>query len=301
MTLRQTDNIFDAQASRVETSTTSGVGWRFSLLAFALYLGSAALSLLVSNTVSGVATMWFANAVLIGLIWRNRGRGLLMAMAGSVLASVIIKTAAGGSPFVALALSAVNLLEIALALWLIDRVNCGRRGTYAEVPVILLGGIVAPLASALAAAFILHPYPETGISDFWPLWWTWWTGSALGAIIALPIVLTARRCAIRDAFTGRRAIEFALIAPPSLAFAAYLAAENEFPLVMVSVVLMLAATRLNRFATALLSAVCATLVLTIISHDWHIADDVDGIMRHLPVLVPAWIAMAAPYFVALLR
>ncbi|MDD3445527.1 MAG: EAL domain-containing protein, partial [Zavarzinia sp.] len=127
------------------------------------------------------------------------------------------------------------------------------------------------------------------------------TGSALGAIIALPIVMTARRCAIRDAFTGRRAIEFALIAPPSLAFAAYLATENEFPLVMVSVVLMLAATRLNRFATALLSAVCATLVLTIISHDWHIADDVDGIMRHLPVLVPAWIAMAAPYFVALLR
>lgn len=267
---------------------------RTAVGAFGLYAVLAVAGILLSRLTGDTPAVWPANAVLIALMFRERDFNVAALLCG-VAAGGFATALAFGTPLAAAgALTAADVLEISVAVWLLDRLPFDREAAMIELPVLGVAGILAPFVAALGAG--LCGFGHDGAGDFWSVFWGWWSGSALGAVIAMPIVFATNVRAILRTFGGRRGLEFAIVASTCLILAFYLSTVSRAPMALICIVLMLAAIRLDRFAMAILSAACATLVLMVMgAADVAAAERIDGVPRNLPV----WLALVAPFLVSL--
>ncbi|MCF4164062.1 EAL domain-containing protein [Zavarzinia compransoris] len=274
-------------AERRNDATRTVVG------AFGLYAVLAVAGILLTRLTGHAPTVWPANAVLIALMFRDRDLNVAALLFGAAVGGFATALAFGAPPTAAGALTAADILEISVAAWLIDRLPFDRGAAMIELPVLAVAGIAAPFVAALGAG--LCGFGHDGAGGFWTVFWGWWSGSALGAVIVMPIVFAADAKAIARTFGGRRGLEFGIVASTCLILSFYLSTVSQAPMVLICVVLMLAAVRLDRFAMAILSAACAILVLMAMGFADPDADGGDGPSRNLPV----WLALVAPFFVAL--
>jgi diguanylate cyclase (GGDEF)-like protein len=166
---------------------------RLLLVGLAYYAG-AWLGVTQTITPEGIAIIWPPNALLLSafLLFPYSHWPLL------AVAALLAECAADVPAFplwAALGFAMVNLLECALAAWLIRRTASGRfdfdslkRGA----TFLLYGPFLASALAALlgAGVYLLLGRTETG---YWALWRLWWFGDALGLLLLTPLIVVLWR------------------------------------------------------------------------------------------------------------
>ncbi len=241
------------------------LAWQVMLVGGVYFLAAAA-GILLSRQPQGISSIWLANALALGWFLR-RGTGAwplhFVAIFASGLAANILF---GHPPTISVVLTAANLFELGLALGLL-RLWTGPLGpdtltvaSYLKLQAV--AAAIAPAVAGVAAAVIVNVINGWAISD---LWWLWWSGSAIGAVTILPIVMTADRRALQGIAGGKSAAAFIGFALLSVGFAYAALTMIAHPFVVVGMPLVLAALWTTPFATALNLLACMAVV-TVAAH-----------------------------------
>ncbi len=158
-----------------------------------LYIVSARASAALSLRETGVAAIWYANAIAIAFLLQAPApmrRWLWTTLAASLWLSNYLWN---GKPSLALVFVAPNLAEIASAVWLLRRAGLQQadlRSLRQMLALLLGGGVGAVLVGASVAALLLH---AIGWPDWRGIWLSWFEGSAIGACSTLPLALLLLR------------------------------------------------------------------------------------------------------------
>ncbi|TDP45961.1 EAL domain-containing protein [Zavarzinia compransoris] len=274
------------------------LAWRPLLFASGIYGLLAVAGILLSHQPGSTAVFWPANAAVVGLALRQAAPRPSLALLLAVGATAFAANAAMGTGIaLALGFAGCNAFEIALALALIARLPPSGDPNLGEIPALAITAVVAPMVSGIAAAGLMSVLAAPG---FWHHWWVWWTASALGAVIVLPIAFTWGTALLPEQRRWPRLAELALIGGGTLAFSWQIATSSAAPFLLLSLALLLAATRLTRLAGALLSAAC-TLVVLLVKGSGHLsAAGAGGEWMLVQLQLPAIVSLALPFIVALL-
>ena len=158
-----------------------------------LYIGSAQASAALSLRETGVAAIWYANAIAVAFLLQappRMQRWLWATLAASVWLSNFLWN---GKPSVAFVFTVPNLAEMASAVWLLQRAglrHADLRSLRQMLALLLCGGVLAVLLGASVAALLLH---AIGWPDWRGIWLSWFEGSAIGACSTLPLALLLLR------------------------------------------------------------------------------------------------------------
>lgn len=196
-----------ADASRPADGLRDGVALA---LGYALL---AALAIAMARQPGSVATVWFANALGIGVIasaaaYRHR------LLAAVVVGNLAANLGAGDTLALSLQFALANSAEVALGAWLlrrfanVDRFAMSPRGYALAVG---FGAFLPQLLGATLGAAVLQ---WQGFGRFERVWPDWYVGSALGAVLVLPPVLLWRQLGWRaglQQLAGLPAAAFALL------------------------------------------------------------------------------------------
>jgi PAS domain S-box-containing protein len=171
-------------------ATRTGLGWLalVALLVFLTAWGGIALT----RETGRIATIWFANAVLLAAVLRTAPGSRLALYGAGFLANLAANVGSGDGPLTAAALALLNSGEVALAAVLLRRLvpdlDLARPRGLAIFCLVALGP--APAASALLAASYLALVQD---ASFFQTLITWYPADALGLVIFTPLLLAARR------------------------------------------------------------------------------------------------------------
>src|SRR5574343_76341 len=154
-----------------------------------VYLLLAGLAIWLSKQPGSIAMLWYANAAMVPLLARQPWRAwppLLLAVCGACMAA----NGAFGTPWVpSLGLTLANLIEVALAAWLVQRwvhPQQALRDPGLLLRFIALPGLLAPLASCwVGAAVIATAFG----APFGTVWAAWVTSAVTGAVTLAPLAL----------------------------------------------------------------------------------------------------------------
>jgi len=174
------------------------------VLSFAMLALCSWLGIVLSHQSEGVATIWFSNGILFGLvITRPRRQWMGYFLAG--LAADTIADVGYGDPFrVAIGVSAANSVEVVLSCLILTRLFGAPLNLSKRRPLIgfLLVSVVgaAALTSALGASWTLIFYPGVG---WLQMWRTWYLGDMLGMALLAPLVFMLQRPGFFASLRGR--------------------------------------------------------------------------------------------------
>lgn len=158
-----------------------------------LYIVSAHASAALSLRETGVAAIWYANAIAIAFLLQAPAamrRWLWATLAVSVWVSNFLWNRERSVAFV---FTVPNLAEMASAVWLLQRAglrHADLRSPGLMLVLLLHGGVVAVLIGASVAALLLH---LIGWPEWRGIWLSWFEGSAIGACSVLPLALLLLR------------------------------------------------------------------------------------------------------------
>jgi signal transduction histidine kinase len=235
------------------------------LLLGAVYLLLALLSIYLSRQPGSIATIWYANAVAVAFLLHAPSArvtaGLWLAVA---LACLVANLAWDRDTLLAWLLVLPNLLEIAVATWLLRRAGLARanlRSPWALVRLLFLGGLVPQVLGATVGAWLLHS--QRGYQPD-HTWLVWFEGSALGSLSLLGLAclclqLTASQ--LRAALLDWR---FLALLPLSLAVTLWAMGSTAFAFTFLLLPLLLAAMVLDMVALCMLTltlSVCVAAAL----------------------------------------
>ena len=214
----------------------------------------AGISFALSSDDSSI--IWVANAIAIGLLLRTPVNLWPLAMGAVLVAGSLAAIVSGIPVATSVVLTGFDVVEIIVAALLIRR-WCGPNvhldsNIFTYLRVLGVAAVLAPaISTGLAASIFFVSGFEVPL--FSPV--AWFVSSAIGAIILLPVMLSADKRMARAAWTGRPAIEFLLITALIIGVT-YLALRTlDHPFVVVALGMVLASTRLVPLATATLSAI----------------------------------------------
>lgn len=158
-----------------------------SLLAGAVFL-TAWAGIMLTAQETGIATIWLANAVVLAALFRARRQRWGMILAVGFGANLLADLFAEREVWQSLALSAINVVEIALAAVIVragatERIDLTKVATLVRF---LVAVFVAPLLAALlASAFFADsgtPVPSATI------FLHWFSADCLGLLILVPLL-----------------------------------------------------------------------------------------------------------------
>jgi diguanylate cyclase (GGDEF)-like protein/PAS domain S-box-containing protein len=267
---------------------------------FVAYFAAALFGIELVRWPDHLGTLWIANAVGVSFLVRRDGREWPACFAAIFLASLSANLVGGYGVAGGLGFTAANLVECAVAAFLL-RAWLGRDivldvGLTTYVRVLAVAALAAPAIAALVAGLVGWLAFEV---PFQTAWWFWLRGSALGAIVVLPVALSATPGALRRTFGPERR-EFVVLGLASAAIMAAAIAFIRYPFVLFSLPLAVAAFRTNPFATALISMVSVATVVVLRLLGWVHEPPADGTMLEIPVALYAGLAIVMPFFVSLL-
>lgn len=242
---------------------------RLSLVTLVLLMllghGSAALvSIALSREPGSVANVWYANALAVVVLAHQAPRRwpLLLACAG--LANVAANRWWGDDWSMIGLLLLPNLLEMALAAWLLHRGRLTRgplRAPAVLLRVLLHGAVLPQLAAAVLVALLLG---WRGVPDAWLVGLTWLEGSAIGAVSVLPFGLAIAPRPWRALAAILADLRAMLMLPLAVGLTLLCLATMPYPFVYVLLPLMAAAMLLEAAAVALLTlAVSLTIAMAL--------------------------------------
>ena len=157
------------------------------VLTAAAYVVVAWCGIELSASPHGLAPIWLANAVLLGVLLRSapaRAGALLVA---GCLANIAANLLGGSAPLLALGFAALNTGEVAAVMLLLGRARAGFDLEDARHLLRFSGvaGVAVPACSGLFGALIV----SAGTAFSWSAWFNWSATSALGLLIGTPMVV----------------------------------------------------------------------------------------------------------------
>lgn len=237
------------------TSVWAGRATRIAMTVGLVYLLSALAGIAVARFPGGFAAIWIANALALTVLLRNGRRVWPAALLAVAIAGMAANLAFGVPVATAAGLTAANVIEILIAALIIRRWYGPDFGFVADIGaflrVELVAAVFAPAIGALIGAATMLFVDGNGFAS---ALWALWSGSAIGALVVLPVTLSASAVRARSAIRDRKALEFGAIALAVASIAILATLYLAHPLVIVTLALSAAAMRLNPFATATVSA-----------------------------------------------
>ena len=229
---------------------------RRAALATLVYALAALATLSLERASGGVASIWVANALVLGAALRRpRAAWSLLAAAvpGTVLASLAIGYALGPG----LLSGAINAVEVGLAYAVFRHLRLRADARFTDRGMLAFFGVAvlaAPAVSSTLSASLLQAGRSAPWSDVFV---SWWMADALGMFLVLPLVLTLSRETAHRLLRGPRAAEFWLLALLSVATAVVAVTSLSRSYVVLSLPLLVVALRSGLAGTAL----CNVLVV----------------------------------------
>lgn len=203
-----------AAARAGRTSTAAGL-FAQPLAPMLTVLGVAVLvfaAISTARTADMIAALWAANGLAVA-VWLRSGRGFGYDLAfGGLMAFGILagEFLAGNGPLMSVGFTAINMLEIVLAVILARRFapTLNLATVEGACRFILCTSVVAPAIAGLAGGAFLF---LTRGAPFLPTFQTWWFGHALGLAVIGSFVLSLDMRAVRAMFNPWRAAETVLM------------------------------------------------------------------------------------------
>lgn len=229
-----------------------------------LYFLVSWLSIALTRNVSGASLLWPANAMVAALLLRNPsmrwGRMLVAVMLVGTLVNVLGEHDA---PIGSLVLAAIDVLEIAATLYILKYISplpFPNITFAAALRMLILLGIVIPTLVALPGGIAVQA--TFGI-PFWPAALSWYIAIAVGAILCAPSIYLYSAKAWRRLLAKEvRGWNLALAVGSLLA--TYLSVRfSRFPLITLSVPLILVAFRVGAFGAAVICQAVGLLVVVL--------------------------------------
>jgi diguanylate cyclase len=235
----------------------------FSVAFLALvYFAGAVLGLALARPPFSIAGIWIANALALSIVLRQDLRAWPLSLGAVVLASLAANLTMGTQLDSAFGFAVANLVEVAVAAVLIRRwlgpTSAFVKGLANYGRIQLIAAVAAPAIGATIGASVAY---MTSDAPPWAIGWSWWSGSALGAVVVLPVTLMATGELIRRTFRRPEVTEFLALAALSVLAMGLAVTFLRFPFVLFSVPLAIAAFRINPFATAVIVALSIATVI----------------------------------------
>lgn len=161
------------------------------LLVFA-YLAAAKVSLLFGSVSSSATIFWPPGGIALAALLL----GGINYLPSVLLAASLTALMAGGGPLFALGFSVGNTLETYIGFYLLNRfgkidLSLNRPRDFFQV--ILLGGLIPPVASATLGPLSLLGSESVTPDILLEVMWQWWSANVLGIAFITPIVLVFAR------------------------------------------------------------------------------------------------------------
>lgn len=270
------------------------------LLVFAGYLLLALGAVWLSRQPGSIATLWYANAFTVALLWDQPLRRWAGLLAAAMLADLLANMAFGDRLAQAASFVPPNLLEIVLASALLRVSGAALKmneSPGAFLQFILFGALLPPLVGASLGASILT---WQGLESFERGWLYWVEGAMLGAVSVLPLAVWLRQHSGWEILGDRRRHELLLFGIWVLLGSPLALLLLPFPFVYLSLPLMFAAVRLTFASTALLVALASVSGGLIIALGLLDTPDLEKGWRDLLVYLPLLLALLLALLPALL-
>ena len=250
---------------------------------FALAWGCVALT----RQSCGIASIWFANALLLGVLLRARFRAWPAYVLTGFVTYVAANLVSGNSLAASAAMSACNFVEIGVVAYILRR-RWGSALDLTEsralVEFCLFGGLVGPAVSASITAFGFWWFNNDG---FFGVWRVWFSSDALGTLTLAPLLLEFQRDKLNQLFDPARRCVACLILVVVLAAAVIGFGQVEYDVeFLVFPALLLAAFTLGLTGAVLAAflTVAAAIGLTLSGHGPFVPVDAETAANRIMVL-----------------
>jgi diguanylate cyclase (GGDEF)-like protein/PAS domain S-box-containing protein len=151
---------------------------------------AVSISVALTRVPSGVASLWIANGILVGVLLRTPSPHWPLLFGLGALAQVLPRLALGDAPLVAFGLTAINLAEVALVAVTIRRRVPDIDAPEAMLRVSRLATVTTVLACTLSATAAAALWSAYG-SPFGEIWLTWFCAHLLGMVIVATLAVVA--------------------------------------------------------------------------------------------------------------
>lgn len=286
-----------SQASRPAANERSGDTRPGSVLVAvvvaAAILATTWLATELSRDDAYIAAIWIPNAILAGALIRTGRRAVawVLGMAASAYVAAYLLTGTG--PFLAITLSACNLLEAAILAFGFQRFDARADLTRLKSMAVfsILALAVAPVASGLAAAAArawLAGAPFLAVLE------AWYPANALGLLVVTPLLLSLRRQQMRRMLSDGRWVTAAVVLGLVILATALIFSQTRFPLLfLVGLPLVLASFRLGMAGSAL--AVLGVTVVALVATRYGVGPLmlVEGSQQERILVFQSFVAFAA--------
>jgi diguanylate cyclase len=241
-----------------------GLATESELLVVATYFLAALCSIALTRNASGASLLWPANAITAALLVRTPsvrwGRVLVSLFCAGTLANVL---GAHDAPIGSLAMAAVDVLEVGLTTYLFRgyaRLSFPNITVASGVRMLAFLAIGIPLIAALpggAAVSLTFGVP------FWPSMANWYTAVAAGAVLCAPSIYLYSPKAVQRLLSPEvRTLNLALAA--GCLIVTYCAIRySRFPLIALSIPLLVVAFRVGAFGAALICEAVGLFVVVL--------------------------------------
>ncbi|HEY0342753.1 MAG TPA: MASE1 domain-containing protein, partial [Steroidobacteraceae bacterium] len=235
---------------------------RGEVFVIAVYFAVAMTSILLTRNSAGSSLLWPANAITAAFLVRlpavRWGRVFVGVLCSGVLANVL---GAHDAPLGSLAMASVDLLDVGLTACLFRfyaRLPFPNITVVSGLQLLALVGIAIPAVVALAGAAAVS---LTFGTSFWPDAANWYTATAAGAILCAPSIYLYSSKALQRLVAPEARTWNLLLAIVSLVVTYCAIRYARFPLVVLSIPLIVVAFQVGAFGAALMCELVGLLVV----------------------------------------
>ncbi len=258
------DGAFALQITMSLRKGSGTIGVRGTLL-LCLTIGIASwFGIELTKEAGRIASFWPANGILLAIILLQPLSRWPQLLAAGYIGNVIADLYIGDSVSLALLLSACNSFEVLLAATCIRRDPRASEENLLNFPTLIrlgaYGLLLAPIATALLAATILHLHVGADIAGVFVIWMP---GDALGIALLTPLILQYRRgFKLLPRSISERALTIAMLVLV-IGINLFVFTQSHYHLLfLIPPILMLAAFQSGFYGTTTAVAISGVIALT---------------------------------------
>lgn len=232
----------------------------YSIAIAAIYALNGLVVIDASKHFDGLAAIWSANAILLCAIHGQRQHVAFAGYIAAFAASLFVNWHAGNSALVTLFFSIANIIEVALAIYLLKKFVGTDADHFDAVNLHRFVGIMV-FATAVSASLSTAVLPDAPFKA----WQSWFLSDLLGMLFVVPSLMILRQSIRpRQASDNARNLlaEFALISCLSAIVAGGVFMQNTMPvLFLISIPLLIAVFRCGRTGAVLSMLIVAGIAV----------------------------------------
>lgn len=253
--------------SRTENSDTQLAHLKRVIAVACIFGVLAWLGITLTRETGRIASIWLANGALIAILLSSVRHKWPSYLAAAYGANILANLLSGDGMLVAMTLSAVNTIEVAIASYMLRKPSQATPDLTSWSTLFrftLFSAFLAPLLAGMLASLFLHFYNG---APWLALLERWFLADALGIITVTPLVLAFRNRLLTTAVVSAKPAEFLGVLALLTACAVGVFAQTSYPfLFLVFTPLIVVAFRLG-FG----GAVAAISIVTVVSISFTLA------------------------------